>query len=334
MPRRTGAFVVGGWWCVFIATMLSACAPKAPPANPPVPPRPPVRPATTHPTEALAHDVIPPGWKLDAPPKLLPLTQARESSRWLLVVDAALELPSEGVRRRLRRFGLVGLDSDGSWRVRDVTRVELSVGGADPVREERRDIDADGKPDLLLHYARHGQDQEPSSGLVALTTRSERLLALSFTHTLAPGHAFSGDACWLSVQQRPVLLVDWHEYGGDASTPTSSTVAYVVDEAGFKSITLFGVVAARAAEAAPLLAALGQPGSAEQGFAPPIGDCPLAPQPAAILTAPDGFVLVSGWSFSRATAGEPWPARLAKPSSLIPFQTASGQAFAWPPVSD
>lgn len=311
---------------VLVACRGPSSAPATPQQGGPATPRQSLSPVA----DTLAPGVVPPGWTLDSPPTLVPFTRAGAPSSWLLVADSTLDLPNEGVRRRVRRFALVTARAASGWRVTQVTTVELSVGGTDPWTDERRDIDGDGVPDLLVHYARYARDQEPNLGFVAVTSGSERLLQMPLVHVLGAGHAFSGDACWLSVRGRPVLLVDWREYGPDL--PTFSTTAYVVDAQGFEGVPLFGMVAAKADSAEVLQRPLGLESAGEQAFGAPVADCPMRPAGAAIVTTTGGFSIVSGWSFSRSDAGATWPSGLAKPADPGRFETAPGQPFAWPAV--
>lgn len=338
-------------WMVLLTAACAPCPVRSAHTEPPpqavgsaqaVPlPKPVAEPAA----DELAELVRAPGWAKADDADVFRVVAPRRQNLRLLVADYEQARAEGEMERRVRRFALfapvddepdLALAGRAPWRPLDVVTMELSSGGADPIAEEQRDIDGDGAADLLVHYGRRSLHQEPNFGWVALTSRYGRLLHAPLFHVARPGHLFAGTACWLTVERRPVLVVEWVESREQAS-PVRRSAAYVVDAAGLAAVRVYGVVAAESAQQKALIPLLGpEPEALAEAAAwvEMVRDCPLTPPGVALAKLGQGFALLSGFSFQRAAAGAHWPSALLRPSGARVVSLEPLQGFAFPAVTD
>ncbi len=220
-------------------------------------------------------------------------------------------VPFDGNPRRFRRFGLVrrvawpqaegepGQGAEGArWTVVDAVTILLTSTGANPSFEERRDIDGDHVPDIIVHYAKMpGPDEQQELGLVALSSRDARLSRVPLSHVLSPETGKWASACWAWVDDRDALLVKF-----DGAKPTPS--AYVWTEYGLRPRPIFAAVLATGADEAVIIKGLpAAPASGDddtrKAVVPP--DCHVAPGYVVRRVAEAEYELLGGFSMTPAT---------------------------------
>lgn len=336
-------------WMPLLAVACARCpAPPVRPAPPPAPAALPIAvPTAAEPNaDELAELVRAPGWEKADDTEVFRVEDPQHSKLRVLVADYEQARAEGDMQRRVRRFALFAPAPDepgltrverSPWRSLDVVTVELSSGGADPLGEERRDIDGDGVADLLVHYNRRSLHQQPALGWVAVTSRHGRLIHAPLSHVVGQGHVFNGAACWLDVERRPVMFVEWFESDEERSLGRRAA-AYVIDAAGLAAVRLYGVVAAESPELRPLVPLLGPepepPADPAESWVEKVRDCRLTPPGAVLAPLERGFGVLSGFSFRRESTGAAWPAALIRPGAARTVTLERLQGFAFPAATD
>ena len=293
----------------------------------PIPAKPP--PAAVAPTaEALAELVREPGWNQGSDPTSFDV--GSDGLRLLLVDFQSSAKAASATPVSVRRFALFG---EGGRLLAEAT-IDKSAGGLDQVEHESRDVDGDGKADLVFYYFREEQWKNSDYGWIA-ATQAGKLVRGPLSLTLSGPHMLYASACWTSVEGRPVQFVNWHERTVDGQGKSLAlgdrASAYAVDASGLKAIALFGVVVAERSRLAAALALV----PSQHALVPLesdllVPDC--APKGAAFLALPAArhrWLLLTGLALSKEKAGSDWPNDTPKPSHPTVVEIPKVEPNSW-----
>ena len=329
---------------LFTVTSLG-CATQSPPPSrqastgasvtsaPPPSPAQSAAPAVAATAEELADLVREPGWNKGSDPTSFDV--GSNGLRLLLVDFQSGALPEAEQPHSFRRFALF---AEGN-RLLAQTTLEKSTGGLDQVEHESRDVDGDGKVDLVFYYFREEQWKNSDYGWIA-ATQAGQLVHAPLSMTLSGPHMLYASACWTSVEGRPVQFVNWHERSLDSQGKFVAlgdrASAYAVDAQGLKAIALFGVVVAERPRLGSVLALVPKQHALiplESDLLVP--DCaPRGPAFVALPAPHHRWFLITGMALSKEHAAGDWPGDTPKPSHPTVVEIPKVEPSSWliPPV--
>lgn len=236
---------------------------------------------------------------------------------------------SDGMPVGFRRFGLFGADLRQLGQV----TVKMSEGGADLLEPERRDVDGDQDPDLVLYYSAEDQWNPRVAGWVAATARGQ-LVHGPLTLQAPAERRFVGSGCWAIIDRTPVLLVLWQDTGPDrAGQPAVRgyrATASIIDEQGLKPVSVFGLTADEGPDGEALDRRVPAPQRPPELESPlPLSECSQTPPTVLVTPTQRGWAMLSGLSLTAQSAGAAWPKGLTKTANSHLFEILATDPLTW-----
>jgi hypothetical protein len=236
---------------------------------------------------------------------------------------------SDGMPVGFRRIAL--FDASGELLAQET--IKMSEGGADLLEHELRDVDGDGALDLLLYYSVEDQWNPRAAGWLVATARG-KLIRRSLTLELRGNRRIVGSGCWATVDGALVQILLWQESGPDRSGQLVvhgyRVTAGTLDADGYRPVRVFGLIADEGQDGDQLDArvpAAQRPPELESPIL--MAECSQA-QPTVLVTpAHRGWVMLSGLSLRRESAGASWPAALARKPYARIFEILPVDPTSW-----
>jgi hypothetical protein len=245
-----------------------------------------------------------------------PVDEAEGRLTLLIAEYESTTTQRDGTVPRFRRFALVAPPST----VLAQETVQLGSGGADHLEHEMRDVDGDGRADLVFFFLSRNQVTANTAGFVA-ATRSGRLVLAPMWRPVSTGVEKNATGCWTRIDGVPALVLLWSTWSlggddGDAHIGWSSS-AHTVGGRGVEERTIYGVVVEEGEDLATLTSKVPGPHRhiEPEEWTPLAPDCSRSATPVVAVGEPRGKLsLIAGLSFTAAGAGAPWPEGVPAPS--------------------
>jgi hypothetical protein len=296
---------------------LAAPAPRVPPAPP--------APASLPSLAALVESLREPAWEPGTDAKLHDIGHFHA-----FVVDfETIEKRTDGMPVGFRRFALF----DAAFHLLGHYTVDKSQGGADLVEVEPRDVDGDGRDDLVFYYSATDGWNPSHYGLV-VATAGGAFFGYPLDIALPNDARLQGSGCWALAESTPIFVVRWQHIRPDrAGNPSVLAVrdgAIAIEARGPRAVSVFGWLLAESKDEVDLQAILPErhrqvdPESAVR--AP---DCSAGRR--FVVIGHRGFhALIGGLALTAEGAGQTWPSDVPRPKKRQPFEIPSLDTKTWP----
>ena len=259
-----------------------------------------------------------PGWTAKPDAELHPV-DAPTTRLEVLVADFEAVAPrADGLPERFRRLALYTPPAE----LIAQQTILLTSGGIDYLEKERRDVDGDGRSDLVFFYFDEKPSEPTGRGFIA-ATQSGQLVHAPMSGLASRTVAALASGCWTRLGGRAVQVMLWHRSSFDDAGPAvdhgSFTSAYAIGARGLERPTVHGVILAEGNDYAALVRTIpkehGMAVDGNEEWSPLSPECSTSGTPVLAVAKPGGgYALLAGISLTEAGAGEPWPNGVERPA--------------------